>query len=166
MTQDRDDGAAVDLDRLRALVEAYGGDAGAWPEQDRSAAVALMAESDEAQRWQAEAAELDRLLGEAPSLEPSAALRRSVLAKAPRPQATWLERLDRWTTWLWPFTPRWQPAAGLVAATVLGLFVGASYPEAVDVTAANEAAEPLELSELAFEVGIEPDVDDEFGERP
>ena len=151
MTKDRDTSASMTLERFEDLVDAYGARPDQWPEDEREPALALLADSPQAQRAADEATALDGLLDEAPSVEPSAALQRQVLAAAPTQRPTWLERLDRLTERIWPFTPRWQPATGLAAAAVFGVVVGTMVPD----TAA--ASEPVDVAELAF--GSETDWD-------
>jgi hypothetical protein len=159
MTQDDNKPAAMALDRFEEMVDAYGADSSAWPDDERSAAMALLERSEQAQRLVDEAAELDALLDEAPSIAPSPSLRRRVLESAPKRRRPWLERVDSWTAQLWPFTPRWQPVSVLAAAAVLGVFIGVSSP---DSTAASE---PVEIAELAFYPDVD-EVSDDWSELP
>ena len=133
------------LSRLEAIIDAYGAAPDAWPPAEREAALALLEQSPRAQLRLEEAAALDSLLAAAPTMEPSADLRRRVLAAAPRPRASWLSRLDEWTAGLWPFSPRWQPAAALAVAAALGVVLGAGWPEA-----GSSSSEPPDVVELAF----------------
>jgi hypothetical protein len=142
------------FERFETLVDAYGSEPNLWPDDERTAGLALLERSDEAQRVVEEAADLDALLGQAPAVEPSPALRRRVLEAAPSAQKSWLERLDGWTTSLWPFTPRWQPVLALGAAAVFGILIGASSPEG------EPTSDPMEVAELAFDVDYDADVDD------
>ena len=145
MTKDVDKTRQMSLARFEALVEAYGSRSAAWPEAEREAAEALVSRSAEAQQRLAEAARLDELLDRAPRARaPSAALRQRVIDAAPRPRRSWLGRLDSWTAELWPFGPRWQPAAALVAAGLFGLATGAMLP------ASESASAPADLADLAF----------------
>jgi hypothetical protein len=159
MTQERDKPAAMALERFETLVDAYGSESDLWPDDERASAQALLDQSDEAQRIVDEAAELDGLLGQSPAVEPSAALRQRVLDAAPSPHKSWLERLDGWTTSLWPFTPRWQPTLALGAAALFGIVIGASSPEGELVS------DPMEVAELAFDVDYDADADD-WSEMP
>jgi hypothetical protein len=148
MTKARDTAGSMSLERFEALVDAYGAQSDRWPDEERSSALALLSDSAPAQQALHGATALDdlldNLLDDAPVEEPSAALRRQILAAAPERQPTWLERLDRLSEQLWPFTPRWQPATGLAAAAAFGIVVGPMVPD----TAA--ASEPVDVAELAF----------------
>jgi hypothetical protein len=53
---------AVNLDRLAQLLDAYGGESARWPEQERAAALQLIAASPEAAAMQRSALELDSVL--------------------------------------------------------------------------------------------------------
>lgn len=72
------------LERLRALIGAYGGKPTNWPAAERAAAEALLARSPEARAALAEAEPLDTLLDAVPALAPSPALRAAVLAGMPQ----------------------------------------------------------------------------------
>ena len=159
MMQDREKPAAMALERFETLIDAYGADADLWPDDERDSALALLEQSDRAQRLVAEAAELDEILNQAPAVEPSAALRQRVLDAAPDRRRSWLERLDSWTTSLWPFSPRWQPALALGAAAAFGIVIGASSPEGELVS------DPMEVAELAFDIDYDADAD-EWSELP
>lgn len=58
------------LDRLESLLDAYGGDLSRWPEKLAPEAHALIGSSGAAQRLQAEAQALDRLLAKASAPDP------------------------------------------------------------------------------------------------
>jgi len=145
MTKKPVQSATMSLERFEELVDAYGASSDRWPDHDRAAALALVADDGDAAALLEAAQGMDDLLDLAPPVEePAPALRRRVLEAAPQPRQTWLERLDQLTARLWPFSPRWQPATGLAAAAVLGIVVGTAVPE----TAA--ASEPVDVTELAF----------------
>ncbi len=141
----------MSLERFEELVDAYGAQSGRWPDEDRELALALVSNCAQAQQALQAAVVLDELLDQAPSEDPSAALRRQVLAAAPKRQLGWLGRLNQLTEQWWPFTPRWQPATGLALAAAFGIVVGTMVPD----TAA--ASEPVDVAELAF--GAESDWD-------
>jgi hypothetical protein len=50
------------LERLKAIIDAYGAHAARWPEADRTAALALVEAHPQAQAWLAEARVLDGLM--------------------------------------------------------------------------------------------------------
>lgn len=112
-------------DRVRDLLAAYGADAERWPEAEREPARRLV-ESDPGLASEiAEAAALDTLLDAMPVPAPSPALRVRLKAIPDRAPARWADRLAA----LWPFGPPWRPAAGLVAAALVGVLVGFTTPQ-------------------------------------
>ncbi len=115
----------MDMARLAAILDAYGGDERRWPESERAAALALLAESAAARALRDEAAALDTLLDVALAPAPSPALRAALLAAAERP--AW----RRWLAEVWPFGPAWQPASAFAAAMVLGVAIGFGAPDLV-----------------------------------
>jgi anti-sigma-K factor RskA len=72
------------LERLQAILDAYGTSPARWPAAERAAATALLERSEAARAMLAAAADLDRLLDSAPTLTPSPELHAVVLARAPR----------------------------------------------------------------------------------
>jgi hypothetical protein len=74
------------LERLEALLDAYGAAAERWPEVERDAARRMIESSAEARRMWEDAAALDRLLDSLPDGLSSAGLASEVLAAAPRPR--------------------------------------------------------------------------------
>ncbi len=109
------------LERLRAVIEAYGTNPPRWPAAEREAAAALLAESAAARALVTEAAPLDELLDAAPAIAPTPAMRAAILAMAPR--AT--PRLgDGWRT-LVGGLGGWRLAGAVLAASlVLGIVSG------------------------------------------
>ncbi|MBY0277451.1 hypothetical protein K2Z84_19135, partial [Candidatus Binatia bacterium] len=65
---ERDDRAA--LERLRDILDAYGGDPERWPDAERRAALDLLARSAEARRLCDEALRLDAALDLLPAAQP------------------------------------------------------------------------------------------------
>ncbi len=114
----------VTVSRLKALLDAYGAAPECWPEQERSAATALIETSSEARVLVEEAAALDALLDKIPEPEVSAALTsrvRSMAFPADERQAGGL--FARFTDFLRPQTPRaWQGAVAV--AGILGIIAG------------------------------------------
>ena len=74
----------VSLERLHDLLDCYGADPARWPDDEREAALALLARSPEARHHRDEVARLDRALDLAPVDPPSSALATRILAAAPR----------------------------------------------------------------------------------
>jgi hypothetical protein len=102
----------MDDKRFEALVSTYGADAARWPDAERAPALRHLAATPDAHRRRAEAKRLDGLLDAWRLDAPGEDLERRVAATAP------LARLLR---------PRtlWLSAAGLAAACVMGVLVGA-----------------------------------------
>lgn len=80
MTMERDGRAA--LERLRDILDAYGGDPERWPDAERDPALALLARSAEARRLCDEARQLDAALDLLPAAEPSPGLEERIVAAA------------------------------------------------------------------------------------
>ena len=107
------EGAKMDLDRFRALADAYGGDLRRWPAAERAAAEGLRDADAEARAILDREAEFDHLLHQAPAPVP-AALRAAVLAKAPTAHT---RRRAAWRLWV--------SGAGLAATAAAGALAGA-----------------------------------------
>ncbi|PIB96147.1 hypothetical protein [Caulobacter sp. X] len=125
----------MSLERFEDLAEIYGGDIARWPEGEREAARALLAEK--AERLApvlAAAAQLDRLLDLAPAQSPDAALIGRLISAAPRPAAA-----------------GWRWFAGLSAA--LGLSVAAA---AGVVTGVMVERSPLDVAPRVAVAAPEP----------
>jgi hypothetical protein len=116
---------SMTLERLRALIAAYGANPARWPLAERPAAEALLARSPEARAALADAEPLDTLLDAVPALSPSPALRAAVLADMPR-----MARSGRIGWWAnarallveFDGLPAVRPL--LAASLLLGLFAG------------------------------------------
>lgn len=115
---------AMTIERLSALLDAYGGESLRWPEHERTAALGLIGRDPAAARMLDEARALDVVLDCAPALLPDAALVARILAARPRPSIGARVR-DLWAE-LFPQSPSWAPALGLVAAMALGTGVQAA----------------------------------------
>lgn len=109
------------LERLRAVIEAYGASTARWPEAERAAAAVLLAESAEARALVTAAAPLDELLDAAPAVAPTAAMRAAILAAAPRARRP---RGEGWRALIGELGG-WRLAGGVLAASlVLGIVSG------------------------------------------
>ncbi len=127
-------------DRLRQLLDSYGADAGRWPDAERPAALALLAERPDLEGERREAARLDALLATAERPAASGALLGRLLETAPQGAG----RGRGWLSLLWPFGPAWQPAFGLAVALLLGVASGPLLPEAdATQTAQQETTEEI-----------------------
>lgn len=105
----------MDETRFKALAEAYGGDIARWPEAEREAAAAFVADHPgQAAPILTEAAALDQLLASAGGADASPSMEAAILASAPI--ADPLARLQP--------APRW---AGIAAAITLMAGAGAGW---------------------------------------
>lgn len=112
------------VERVLALIAAFGGDPEDWPETDREPARALLlAQPDAFAVALADAKELDRFLARQPIPEPSAGLAERILSTAPKPVARPSARL---MGWLFPRGLRW-PAGAVVSSLVIGIVSGYAY---------------------------------------
>ncbi|MCC6919930.1 MAG: hypothetical protein IT548_12045 [Alphaproteobacteria bacterium] len=125
----------MNLERLTAILDAYGADPLHWPQGERLAAQAFVAREKPAQALVAEAEALDAILDCAPSAAPSVALAARILARAPRRPL--LGRL--WTN-LFPGVPVWRPALGLAAALAMGVGVQSAAADQLGITSSDEIA--------------------------
>ena len=131
----------MNAERFETLVAAYGADSRRWPEAERAAALAWQEDNRAlAERLLFDARMLDAALELAPAASESADLRARVLAGAPKPRP---ERSA-------PRLPlRWLQGAGLLAAGVAGVIVGAAY--AADVSADLNAEAALAYALPAYD---------------
>ena len=118
----------MSLERLRALLDRYGAVPERWPQTEREAAAALLADSMEARAMQEAASRLDRLLDSIEPPDPSPGLAAEIAGLATRPQGGPMARLRA----AWPSGPLLaQPALRLAAFATVGLFgllVGIALP--------------------------------------
>lgn len=130
--------------RLIALIEAWGADANAFPETERAAAKALLAEAPD--RFSAElqaARDVDALLGGMPDVTPSAALMAALMDAAPkaRPQRrSWLSAIPRW------------PTVGAFASLAIGLAIGLGTAQTGTTATTEDAVDTLVYAALGFDV--------------
>jgi hypothetical protein len=132
------------IERLRDILDAYGGDPLRWPQAERLEAQRLAAHDSVAAALVTEAMAFDGLLDFAPSTEPSRALMASVLAARPKPGPIgWLAGL--WRD-LFPGTATWKPAVGFALALALGVGVQSAavgqlgLTDSVDPVSADQAS--------------------------
>ena len=118
----------MSLERLRALLDRYGAANERWPQTEREAAAALLADSTQARAMQQAASRLDRLLDGIEAPDPSPGLAAGIAKLASRPQGGPMAHLRA----AWPSGPlRAQPvlrAAAFAAVGLFGLLVGIALP--------------------------------------
>jgi hypothetical protein len=110
----------MNAERLRELLDIYGGAAHNWPEELREDMHAALAADPSAQAWLSQARELDSLLD---SYRPSVIdLTDRIVDQITR------TRLDRLLDWLIPADPVdwWRPALAGTLPLVIGLALGMS----------------------------------------
>lgn len=114
-------------DRVIELIEAYGAETGAWPEDERGAAIQLLTTQPSLFEAALEAARaLDALLASEPVAEPSAALSAAILAQAPAPRTAKNGPFGQLSAILFPQGVRW-PAGAAIASLFMGLVGGYAY---------------------------------------
>ena len=116
---------------MEAVLDAFGSDAGRWPDAERRELFELIDRDGEAGRLFAEAEALARVMASAPSLTASQALMARIVeqaradgspAMASRPISGVLQGI--WASWR-PLMPA-VPTAGLMAASLaFGIYLGA-----------------------------------------
>jgi hypothetical protein len=150
------EGRPLELSELVASLEIHGARLERWPAALAERARPLLAASVEARRAQSEAAALDALLDQAPSIEPSAALLSRVAAlPALHP------RRGFWS-W-WPFESVSRPAFAWLTAAVVGVAVGHSVPsDELDGAAARDGVAAVD--EVADGSDLDTQAWDELGE--
>jgi hypothetical protein len=122
------------LDRLAAILDAYGADPARWPDAEREGARALLERSVEARARCDAAAALDALLDRAPSSQPSPALAGRILAQAPQARQASRAKVVR-------LRARVVAAVGLAAAASLALWLERR-------PATRQAIEPAAVAQL------------------
>jgi hypothetical protein len=141
-------GKALDLDRFRTIVDAYGTDPSKWPEAERQAALTLLVSSSDADAVVNDATQLDRMLDHMPVVDPSPELERSIAAIPDSPVST-SNRIgldSRWTAV--HATALWKSAVAATLAVVLGIITGVATVEPSDVS--NSSTDWEDFSRLAF----------------
>lgn len=127
----------MQLERLRELVDAYGGDPRRWPPAERASAAELLAGSPQAQGLVAEAKAVDRLLDRAPPLAPPILDAERLAARA---TAAAQDRPIVHPAGAMPLAGRglWLRVASLAAAAVIGFMVG--WTQLADTSEATAAS--------------------------
>ena len=133
------------LERLRAVIEAYGASAPRWPETERAAAAALLAESAEARALLAAATPLDELLDAVPAIRPTAAMRAAILAAAPRGRP---RRGEGWRGGLIGELGGWRLAGAVLAASLVLGIVSGGWLSLGQTTTETSSPDLLQLAQL------------------
>jgi hypothetical protein len=112
----------MNMDRFQELLDAYGAEPARWPEAERDAASALLADSGEARARLAEARALDELLdraGAPAALRFDAAELSARIAETPKPRLDPVAGASGAQV-----SMGWPSLAGLAAAAVAGFVIG------------------------------------------
>ncbi|WP_084419545.1 hypothetical protein [Henriciella litoralis] len=147
-------------DRLFVLIEAYGAEPGAWPEDERAAAERLLA-SDPSRFASAleDARALDLVIEQDAFVEPPAGLAERLLADAPAAPQQRGGILQSLAGLIMPNGIRW-PAGAALASLVMGLFVGYTTAAASPVYDYQTEAEEVIYGALGYDA-FETYMDDE-----
>ena len=139
------------MERLNTILEAYGASPALWPAEERAAAEAMIAASDDARAAFADAARLDAMLDQAAPPPPADRLGwrlrgigprpEPFVASAPRPRMAWMGNLAR--------------AAAVVLAVAGGVAIGTALPERGSGSSSVEVADNETGTELAFTFGYD-----------
>lgn len=133
-------------ERIFALIDAYGADAGAFPEAEREPARRRMAEAPALFTGALEdAALLDGVLNRLPDVDVPAGLRAALIAGAPAAKPAAGQTGAGWTR----FLPGWLPA-GAVASLVLGILIGVNVSLPASVATADTEADAVMYAALGF----------------
>ena len=170
----------MDLERFRQIVEAYGAAPDRWPENEREAALALLASSNEAALLLEQETALDRGMDAVSRNRPSDDLVARVLESAavhlPKQAARRSENAGRrslWTRWKgsvsrwagsvgsdvdqidWKLRALSRPLAALGCAALLGIAVGVSAPIALEFTSVGEEEEIMLMALTPPQIELE-----------
>ncbi|MEL6862369.1 MAG: hypothetical protein AAGL11_11060 [Pseudomonadota bacterium] len=117
----------ITTERVFELIETYGAEPGAWPEEEREAATTLVASEPETFAAALdEARALDALLMSETVPEPSAALTDAILSAAPAAARQRKSLLGHLGAMVFPQGARW-PAGAALASLMMGLVGGYAY---------------------------------------
>ncbi len=142
----------MNIERVKTIIEAYGGDPSRWPQDERDEALAMLGQSDALESLLEDARRLDAVLDEiTPPDAPTHALRMRILRAAE--QTSGHTFIEGFVDWLLDGTPRdrvLRPAMASLLPLLLGFALGVAAPEnSVDeVLAQNVLAD--EVAQLAF----------------
>jgi hypothetical protein len=112
----------INLQRLQAVVDAFGANPDRWPAAERSALEALVIGDEAARKIVGDAEKLDSILDQAAPPPPAPELMADILFVPPK--SNWRQILAE----LWPFGPIWKPASGLAMALAISVMTAALMP--------------------------------------
>ncbi|MEO0450076.1 MAG: hypothetical protein AAFZ74_07180 [Pseudomonadota bacterium] len=136
--------------RVLELIDAFGAEPGAWPEDERAAAAALIAAEPETfQAALDEARAVDALLMEEALPEPSPMLAEAILAAAPRAKPVKSTPWQSLRRLIFPQGVRW-PAGAALASLMMGLVGGYAY---ASTGTSYDAADSAYYTAFGFDSG-------------
>ncbi|GAB5457408.1 MAG: hypothetical protein Hens3KO_04380 [Henriciella sp.] len=142
----------ITKNRVLELIEIYGAEPGAWPEEERAAAIALT-EQDPDQF--AEALQLARKLDVALAIEtyqePSQDLAERILASAPKPKRSASSQLLGFFGLFRSKSVRW-PAGATLASLAVGIVGGYAYASTGTLT--HDDVNNIYLSALGYDAEV------------
>ena len=146
----------MNIERVKTIIEAYGGDPSRWPQDERNEALAMLEQSDELELLMNDARQLDALLDAiSPADAPNHALRAQILRIAKGSSApTTIERLLEWLLDGTPTERVLRPAMASLLPLLLGFAIGVVTPD-------NGVNEVLAQDALADEVALLAFIDTE-----
>lgn len=143
---------AMELIRLKEIIEAYGAEPARWPADERAPAQALLRRSAEARGLQDDARRLDRALDLMPGISASPGLAGRILGATPASRGAWaLWRI------VWPFERPWRPVAAWASAAAFGLLLGMVTPPAGLLAEDGTEVAYAQIDGWAFGEFAEPD---------
>lgn len=142
----------MNIERVRQIIEAYGGDPSRWPEEERAQAKSILESSPQLNGVLDEARRLDVVLDRLAPVTVPAALRDRIVAGASRASDK-AGLTDRFLEWLLHGTRReriLRPVMASLLPLLLGWAVGAftSFEGSDELLAQNQLAN--DVAELAF----------------
>jgi len=141
------------LERFRSIVDTYGTDPSKWPKEEKEASLRFMGGSTEAVEIVNQAADLDRLLNQIPTVEPSLSLQRAVaeipIRNVSRPQQQEVFSLSNFFV----RSVLWKSALAATLAVLLGFASGFATVETNVAT--EDQANWDDFSSLAFATDLD-----------
>lgn len=159
----------ISPERVKAILDCYGSDPAAWPQDEKVAALTLIQHSSELRDLQLEAAKLDRLLSEEAAMEPgldqaaSEDLINEIIDKLPEQEKKrnpqFINRDSGSTRSLFDWNRTFGAIAASIAVAAISLSIFTISPESVKPVS-SVAASQIELDNWMWEQVAGESVDD------
>ncbi|MDA0239871.1 MAG: hypothetical protein O3A84_07565 [Proteobacteria bacterium] len=144
MIDRKETGNSFNLKRLQDLLDARGADIASWPGADRSWVERLTEQEPMASVILERAKRLNEIIGQAPTIAASPALRDRILAAADKSARE--NVISIWRI-IWPFGPIWRPAAALAFSAAFGIYVGVADPIMMFGAQDQQVAQPVVIAD-------------------